>query len=71
MNKKIPAAVLLASLTGEAILSMRHDSALAPQPHIETEMHIPAPTNVVPISASGGGRGGAPPATSIDFRQIS
>ena len=56
MNKKIPAAVLLASLSGEAILTMRHDSALAPQPHVETVMHIPAPTNAVPISASGGGR---------------
>jgi hypothetical protein len=57
MDKKIPTVVLLvSSLAGEVILSERHESALALQPHIETDLHVPEPTNAVPISASGGGR---------------
>jgi hypothetical protein len=52
MEKKIPAVVLLASLTGEVLLPSRHEHLLPP--HTEIAINLPAPTTVSPISASGG-----------------
>jgi hypothetical protein len=60
VDKKIPAVVLLASLTGEVVLPSRHEHLLPP--HNEVGVNLPAPTTVSPISASGG-TGGAMSAT--------
>jgi hypothetical protein len=57
MDKKIPAVVLLASLTGEAVLLGRHEDVLSSQPHTETVTQVPS---AAPLStAAGGGGGGA------------
>lgn len=53
-KKKVLPAVLVASITGEALLPMRHCDTLAPQPHSEVEIAVPFATTASSVSASGG-----------------
>jgi hypothetical protein len=62
----LPAVVLAASITAEAVLPMRHDDVV-PQPHIEVTIPQPLATTVLMVSASGG-PGGEP--TGFEIRQI-
>jgi hypothetical protein len=66
-KKKVLPVVLVASITGETLLPMRHSDTLAPQPHTELEITVPFATTLSPVSASGGASG---PATGFDIRQI-
>jgi hypothetical protein len=53
-RKKIPAAALVLTITGETLLSVHHSDAVAPQPHIERKIPTPPATTVSVISTSGG-----------------
>jgi len=54
-KKKILPTILVASLTTEALLVLRHPDALGPEPHTELEFPVrPSATTVSVVSASGG-----------------
>jgi hypothetical protein len=54
-RKKLPAAALVLTISGETLLSAHHsDAVAAPQPHIELEIATPPATTVSVISLSGG-----------------
>jgi hypothetical protein len=54
-RKKLPAAALVLTITGETLLSAHHSDAVAPpQPHTELEIATPPATTVSVISTSGG-----------------
>jgi len=57
-RKKVLPVFLVASITGETLLSVRHSDTLAPQPHTEVEIAVPLASTVSPGSASGGTGGG-------------
>ena len=59
MEKKIPALVVLAALTTEAILVERHHDGVQP-PHIETDVKLP----VEMITTNASGASGVGPAVS-------
>ena len=64
MEKKIPALVVLAALTTEAILVERHHDGVQP-PHIETDVKSPVET-ITTVNANGGsGTGPAVSATGV------
>lgn len=55
-RRKVLPVVLVASITGEIIFSVRHSDTLAPQSHTELEIKAPSATTTSPIFVSGGSR---------------
>lgn len=54
-RKKLPAAALVLTITGEPLLSVHHSDAVAPaQPHVERKIPTPTATTVSVISTSRG-----------------
>jgi hypothetical protein len=64
MEKKIPALVVLAALTTEAILVERHHDGVQP-PHIETDVKLPVETITTANAGGGSGAGPAVSATGV------
>jgi hypothetical protein len=60
MDKKIPALVVLAAFTTEAILSEHHHDATHSQPHTENDAK---PPKDIPVAMMSGGTGRAVSAT--------
>jgi hypothetical protein len=53
-RKRLPAAALVITISGETLLSAPHSDAVAPpQPHVELEIATP-PTNIVSVISVGG-----------------
>jgi hypothetical protein len=53
-RKKLPAAALVLTITGETLLSAHHsDAAAPPQPHTQLEIPTP-PANTVSVISAGG-----------------
>jgi len=53
-RKKLPAAALVVTISGETLLSAHHsDAVVPPQPHIELEIATP-PANPVSVISVGG-----------------
>jgi hypothetical protein len=63
MEKKIPALVVLAALTTEAILVERHHDGVQP-PHIETDVKTPVET-ITAANASGASGAGRAASASL------
>jgi hypothetical protein len=62
MDKKIPALVVLAAFTTDAVLSEHHHDPTHSQPHTENDAK-PAQDN--PVATMSGGTGGATSATGV------
>jgi hypothetical protein len=62
MDKKIPALVVLAAFTTEAVLSEHHHDAMHSQPHTENDTK---PAKDLPAATMSGGTGGATSATGV------
>jgi len=64
MEKKIPALVVLAAITTEAILVERHHDGVQP-PHIETDVKTPSETITTANASGASGAGRAVSATGV------